>query len=159
MVLVTNDTRFFHKSLIKMSLLSEVWNAEFYLNELQLNQAPASVYDGNMLTGNGNQEVVHIPQDMRGLMMDVLSNIPVKKVLVVEVDETSAAQCSICHEIVQIGDEVRRLPCDHAFHQKCIDVWVLQHATCPNCRRNVLDDNLPNKSDDTSAHDTRSLRF
>jgi len=141
-----------------MSLLSEVWNIEFYLNEPQLNQAAAST----STSVYGNQEVVHIPQDMRGLMMDVLSNIPVKKVLVVEVDETSAAQCSICHEIVQIGDEVRRLPCDHAFHQKCIDVWVLQHATCPNCRRNVLDDNLPNKSDDgdnSSAHDTRSLRF
>ena len=82
--------------------------------------------------------VINIAQDMRGLMMDVLTNIPVQKVRIVELDHETAAQCSICHETVQIGDDVRKLPCDHTFHQSCIDVWVLQHATCPNCRRALL---------------------
>lgn len=111
----------------------------------------------------------YIAPDMRGLMMDVLSNIPVKKVLVVDADEESAAQCSVCHELMQIGEHARQLPCRHAFHQHCIDVWVLQHATCPNCRRSVIpDDNDDDDDDNTPAapatdphhhHDKRTLRF
>jgi len=108
----------------------------------------------------------YIAPDMRGLMMDVLSNIPVKKVLVVDADEESAAQCSVCHELMQIGEHARQLPCRHVFHQHCIDVWVLQHATCPNCRRSVIpdddDDSTPaaeSGPDPHHHHDKRTLRF
>jgi hypothetical protein len=105
--------------------------------------------------------------------MDVLTNIPVQKVRIVELDHETAAQCSICHETVQIGDDVRKLPCDHTFHQSCIDVWVLQHATCPNCRRALLggsDDAAPvvplgpsgidgDGDGDGVDRDRRTLRF
>ena len=117
--------------------------------------------------------VINIAQDMRGLMMDVLTNIPVQKVRIVELDHETAAQCSVCHETVQIGDDVRKLPCDHTFHQSCIDVWVLQHATCPNCRRALLggsDDAAPvvplgpsgidgDGDGDGVDRDRRTLRF
>lgn len=143
-----------------MSLLSEVWGVE------EGDSGAPVVADGRRserlpeVAADG--DVVHIAPDLRGLMMDVLSNIPIKKVLVVDTDEGSVPQCSVCHELMQLGDYARKLPCSHEFHQSCIDAWVLQHATCPNCRRNVL--SAVDISNDAPAaavpaRDARSLRF
>jgi hypothetical protein len=47
--------------------------------------------------------------------------------------------CPICLE--RFADcEVRTLPCHatHMFHVHCVDRWLLQRATCPVCRTNVL---------------------
>ena len=148
-----------------MSLLSEVWGVEegdggapVVADGRRSERLPEVAADAN---------VVHIAPDLRGLMMDVLSNIPIKKVLVVDTDEGGVPQCSVCHELMQIGDYVRKLPCDHEFHQNCIDAWVLQHATCPNCRRHVLSaDDEKNASTTPAAsttttitRDARSLHF
>ena len=29
---------------------------------------------------------------------------------------------------------LRQLPCEHEFHQPCIDSWAAHHRTCPLCR-------------------------
>lgn len=40
--------------------------------------------------------------------------------------------CSICTEDFVDGDDIRRLPCDHIFHPRCIDPWLCGFAvTCP----------------------------
>ena len=44
-------------------------------------------------------------------------------------------QCVICQEAIRGGDQ--RLPCAHVFHRACIDAWLAQRATCPECRRSV----------------------
>ncbi len=39
------------------------------------------------------------------------------------------------------GELLRRLPrCGHDFHLKCIDAWLSQHSTCPNCRAPLVPD-------------------
>ncbi|CAF0973882.1 unnamed protein product [Adineta ricciae] len=41
-------------------------------------------------------------------------------------------QCRLCLRAYQIGERVRRLPCQHRFHIDCIDGWLLHsHPTCP----------------------------
>lgn len=44
--------------------------------------------------------------------------------------------CSICVEPFVKGDDVRVLPqCNHNFHPKCLDPWLLNvSGTCPLCR-------------------------
>jgi hypothetical protein len=42
--------------------------------------------------------------------------------------------CTICLENFQLGERVRRFPCTHFFHKRCINEWLLQSATCPCCR-------------------------
>lgn len=37
----------------------------------------------------------------------------------------------------KVNDRLRHLPCGHAFHVKCIDVWLKQSITCPKCRMSV----------------------
>lgn len=46
--------------------------------------------------------------------------------------EPSLQICSICTEDFVDGDNIRRLPCHHIFHPRCIDPWLSGFAvTCP----------------------------
>lgn len=40
--------------------------------------------------------------------------------------------CVICTEAFVLGNKIRRLPCGHSFHDRCIDRWLTVRAmTCP----------------------------
>eukprot|EP00931_Biecheleriopsis_adriatica_P044219 TRINITY_DN25274_c0_g1_i1.p1 TRINITY_DN25274_c0_g1~~TRINITY_DN25274_c0_g1_i1.p1 ORF type:complete len:262 (+),score=33.50 TRINITY_DN25274_c0_g1_i1:130-915(+) len=43
-------------------------------------------------------------------------------------------ECSICFGLYEDGEEIRKLNCQHHFHQRCVDVWLLGHQNrCPLC--------------------------
>jgi len=53
--------------------------------------------------------------------------------------DTPRPECAICIMDVDVGDTVRILPgCGHRFHKSCIDIWLLQRAECPLCKRHVV---------------------
>eukprot|EP00475_Leptophrys_vorax_P010072 TRINITY_DN16739_c0_g1_i1.p1 TRINITY_DN16739_c0_g1~~TRINITY_DN16739_c0_g1_i1.p1 ORF type:complete len:600 (-),score=142.82 TRINITY_DN16739_c0_g1_i1:1419-3218(-) len=45
--------------------------------------------------------------------------------------------CMICRDDFQVNDELRMLPCLHAFHQDCVDRWLDSNLTCPICNIRV----------------------
>ncbi|KAF2004695.1 hypothetical protein P154DRAFT_36530 [Amniculicola lignicola CBS 123094] len=47
------------------------------------------------------------------------------------------AECSICMDEVNIGEEVTELPCHHWFHHGCVAMWLAEHDTCPHCRQGI----------------------
>ena len=48
------------------------------------------------------------------------------------------AECSVCMDAVEIGDEVTVLPCNHWFHGECVGAWLKEHDTCPHCRQGIM---------------------
>ncbi|KAF9285164.1 hypothetical protein BGZ88_009638 [Linnemannia elongata] len=44
-----------------------------------------------------------------------------------------SSSCSICLCEYEDLDELRHLPCDHYFHQECVDEWLKLKRTCPLC--------------------------
>lgn len=43
--------------------------------------------------------------------------------------------CSICHDTFEVGQDIRKLRCNHIFHSRCVDRWLTeQRSTCPLCR-------------------------
>ena len=50
------------------------------------------------------------------------------------VDEIADAECRICFEDFGPGDEIATLDCRHAWHRKCILIWIFRNSSCPLCR-------------------------
>ena len=51
--------------------------------------------------------------------------------------------CNICLEGFVLGNILRILECQHAFHENCIITWLKSRNTCPVCRHE-LESNDPN---------------
>ena len=48
--------------------------------------------------------------------------------------ERAIRKCSGCFKKKNL---ISKLPCDHFFHEKCIDKWSREKLTCPECRSNI----------------------
>ncbi|OMJ07075.1 Receptor homology region, transmembrane domain- and RING domain-containing protein 2 [Smittium culicis] len=45
------------------------------------------------------------------------------------------SECLICFETINVGDNIRLIPCLHRFHKECLDNWLTSRSgSCPNCR-------------------------
>ena len=64
-----------------------------------------------------------------------IATFPTRKI--VNLAQEITADCVICYESWQNDQEVRTLPCLHYFHVACIDRWLHQNMTCPQCRHRL----------------------
>jgi len=53
-------------------------------------------------------------------------------------EESTGEECPICTEEILLRDLAKLDPCNHEFHQECINQWLEDHSTCPNCRQEVV---------------------
>lgn len=81
-----------------------------------------------------------------GLKKRALRQIPVMVYkLETSVPET---ECPICLGEFMDGEKVRVLPkCNHGFHMRCIDTWLMSHSSCPTCRHSLLERPVPDSAD------------
>merc|ERR1719471_2112519 len=84
-----------------------------------------------------------------------LKKIPTKKF--VAGDEERYETCCICLDDYAVGDLLRILPCNHAYHKKCIDPWLLKNKrVCPQCRKKVFAaGEVPPSDSDSETEDER----
>jgi len=47
--------------------------------------------------------------------------------------------CSICLCEYERGERVVRLPCDHIYHESCLNSWTTNHTRCPLCNYDLMD--------------------
>ena len=47
-------------------------------------------------------------------------------------------ECSICLEKYKVNDKILNLNCRHSFHKDCINIWLKDNNTCPQCRENII---------------------
>ncbi|CAI9782334.1 unnamed protein product [Fraxinus pennsylvanica] len=73
-----------------------------------------------------------------GLMKQVLQQLPVA--VYGPGANISGTECPICLGEFVDGEKIRVLPkCNHGFHVRCIDAWLVSHPSCPNCRHSLLE--------------------
>lgn len=46
-------------------------------------------------------------------------------------------ECCICLNKYREKEEIRQLPCDHIFHQRCVDQWLRIISCCPLCKQDI----------------------
>ena len=64
--------------------------------------------------------------------------------------------CSICQEDIQESQRTLVISnCQHGFHEPCIEPWLENNNTCPNCRKRILEApvNRPTVPTEQGIHD------
>ena len=83
------------------------------------------------------------PPNLVDMINDLTSTQEVNMVDTIPVytAEGDLPECTICQDKIKKGDQFRRLPCgitvNHCFHRDCIDPWLANNTTCPNCRSDL----------------------
>jgi len=81
-----------------------------------------------------------LSQTMERRMMEALHQLPTELWHATESGEEQ--ECCLCLDKFEEDDELRLLPCKHAFHKGCVDAWFAARRymprSCPLCKRNPI---------------------
>lgn len=102
----------------------------------QVSQLPPGLQMLLLNTERTNREVEDVIQ-RRGLFEDTLNEIERFNWPPADVHRCHQTSCMVCLGDFDIGDDVRRLPCQHVFHVSCVDEWLRRCTNCPICKNNV----------------------
>ena len=69
-----------------------------------------------------------------------LSDVQLEQIQTTEITKQQVedgANCSICITLLEEGETVSKLLCQHLYHTHCIIEWLKENRTCPICRKNL----------------------
>lgn len=76
------------------------------------------------------------PRANRGATTSVIESLPV---ITIGEEHSGEEPCPICLKEMTAGEEARQLRCLHLFHKECVDTWLHVNASCPTCRKEIVD--------------------
>eukprot|EP00930_Biecheleria_cincta_P056633 TRINITY_DN42711_c0_g1_i1.p1 TRINITY_DN42711_c0_g1~~TRINITY_DN42711_c0_g1_i1.p1 ORF type:complete len:425 (-),score=64.26 TRINITY_DN42711_c0_g1_i1:278-1552(-) len=103
----------------------------------QVAQLPPGLQMLLLNTERSTRELEDMLSHRRGLFPSTLSEIESFNWPPADSSVTQQQTCMVCLCEFQIADTCRRLPCNHVFHQGCIDEWLQRCTDCPICKSNV----------------------
>ncbi|KAL2878944.1 hypothetical protein SGCOL_005642 [Colletotrichum sp. CLE4] len=83
---------------------------------------------------------------------DALSKLQRKKVDKEMLGSEGKAECTICIDDFNVGDDATVLPCKHWFHDQCVVMWLKEHNTCPICRTPIEEPSSSSNNNDSNAN-------
>lgn len=86
---------------------------------------------------------------------DAINSLQKRKVDREMLGSDGTAECSICMDNVELGQEVTVLPCNHWFHGECVISWLKEHDTCPHCRKSTSGGGRPRQPDSSRQRPSR----
>lgn len=120
---------------------TQVRHAEAILRQVEDEDAvnrwgSVSNFHGTLLRGGMR---LHNADEARGLLPSDIAALPCSHIKKNACNgDLAMDECAICLIDMQPGDAVRELgACGHVFHRPCIDLWLLQQASCPLCKTKV----------------------
>ena len=67
-------------------------------------------------------------------------------------EQDTPTTCAICLDEFEDKETIRKLPCEHKFHDACLIPWLTErHSTCPLCKFDVLDYIIEKRISDSQA--------
>lgn len=54
-----------------------------------------------------------------------------------ELGDENDLECCICLAKYREKEEMRKLPCNHIFHRRCVDQWLKIISCCPLCKQQI----------------------
>ncbi|XP_072326809.1 E3 ubiquitin-protein ligase Arkadia isoform X1 [Scyliorhinus torazame] len=94
---------------------------------------------GNVNRGasQGTIERCTYPHKYKKVITDLQRKLQYKQEDDDGIEDDTEEKCTICLSILEEGEDVRRLPCMHLFHQVCVDQWLTTNKKCPICRVDI----------------------
>lgn len=84
-------------------------------------------------------QVEEEPQAVVGASKDQIMALPRMRFSAKHSADSSNDCCAVCLCDYKEGDLLRKLPCEHRFHQCCADEWLRRNKRCPLCIRAIDD--------------------
>lgn len=88
-----------------------------------------------------NNEIIRKEKEVIKKRQELLQKLKApEKVLtleeIIKQNEKIENNCLICLESLK-NEKNKTLECNHIFHTKCLEEWLIKNQTCPLCRSNV----------------------
>jgi hypothetical protein len=69
----------------------------------------------------------------------IYCNTKIKQYNNIKLNNYNDEECCICLIEYKEEDKIRILQCEHYYHKKCIDIWLIKYKEqCPLCRDNIV---------------------